>query len=107
MKKRLSPSILYHTGELGVVKNASSDLLMNIEPEGNASRLKIFATSVQKDLHIVVVKEDEQVLDIIRDVTPEMILEEWVPVDTLTGLRVSICNSRENSFYLGNLNPMR
>ena len=80
--------------ELGVVKNASSDLLMNIEPEGNASRLKIFATSVQKDLHIVVVKEDEQVLDIIRDVTPEMILEEWVPVDTLIGLRVSICNSK-------------
>lgn len=80
--------------ELGVVKNASSDLLMNIETEGNASRLKIFATSVQKDLHIVVVKEDEQVLDIIRDVTPETILEEWVPVDTLTGLRVSICNSK-------------
>ena len=80
--------------ELGVVKNASSDLLMNIEPEGNVSRLKIFATSTQKDLHIVVMKGEKQVLDIIRDITPETILEEWVPVDTLTGVRVSICNSK-------------
>ena len=80
--------------ELGVVKNASSDLLMNIEPEGNVSRLKIFATSAQKDLHIVVMKGEKQVLDIIRDITPETILEEWVPVDTLTGVRVSICNSK-------------
>ena len=34
--------------ELGVVKNASKDLLMNIEPEGEESvRFKVFATSCQ------------------------------------------------------------
>ena len=34
--------------ELGVVKNASKDLLMNIEPEGEDKvRFKIFATSEQ------------------------------------------------------------
>ena len=35
--------------ELGIVKNATKDLLMNIEPVGNGSvSLKVFATSLQK-----------------------------------------------------------
>ncbi len=76
--------------ELGVVKNASSDLLMNIEPEGEVSRLKIFATSAQKGLHIVVTKEGEPALDIVCDITPEIILEEEVPVRDLTGIKVSV-----------------
>lgn len=80
--------------ELGVVKNASSDLLMNIEPEGNSTRLKIFATSVQNDLQITVMKGGEPILKITRNVTPENILEELLPVETLTDIRVSICNSK-------------
>lgn len=80
--------------ELGVVKNASSDLLMNIEPEGNAARLKIFATSAQKELHIVVTKEGKPVLDITRTVSPEAILEESVPVLSIDGISVLVYNAK-------------
>lgn len=80
--------------ELGVVKNASADLLMNIELEENTGRLKIFATVMQKDLHIVVTKKNEQVFDIIRDVNPEMVLDECVPVTSLDDICVSIYSSK-------------
>lgn len=76
--------------ELGVVKNASSDLLMNIEPDGTASLLKIFATSVQKDLHIVVEKDGKTCLDITRDITPEQIFEVRIPINSLAGVKIMI-----------------
>ncbi|MDD2953208.1 MAG: DUF5107 domain-containing protein [Parabacteroides sp.] len=83
--------------ELGVVKNASSDLLMNIEPEGEVSRLKIFATSVRKDLRIVVVKSGERVLDTTRDISPESIYEELIPIADLLDVSVSIHDSKGRS----------
>lgn len=46
--------------ELGSVKNASADLLMNIEPDGDNSYLKVFATSVQKELRILIKKMENQ-----------------------------------------------
>ncbi len=80
--------------ELGVVKNASSELLMNIEPEGKGALLRIFATSVQKDLHIVVERSGEICLDMTGDVTPENIFEVFVPVDSLTDVKVRISNDK-------------
>ena len=62
--------------ELGVVKNATADLLMNIEPEGNAARLKLFATSEQRNLHISISRNGEILWDEVRDVTPENLLDE-------------------------------
>jgi len=65
--------------ELGVVKNATKDLLMNIDPEGEGKvRFKIFATSSQtvtvtlkgEDGHIYYQKE--------VTITPENILNEVV-----------------------------
>lgn len=76
--------------ELGVVKNATSDVLMNIEPEGDVSRLKVFATSVQNALHIVVEKDGQPLLDIIRDASPAAVLEEAVPTGSLKGVSVKI-----------------
>lgn len=83
--------------ELGVVKNATSDILMNIEPEGGKACLKIFATSVQKDLHIVVKKDGTSVLDICRDLTPEEVFNETVPVENLKGISVDIYDSNGKS----------
>lgn len=80
--------------ELGVVKNASADLLMNIEPEGGEARLRVFATSEQKDLRIIVEKEGRQVLNLTRNITPESVLEEWVSIPDLTDVRVSVYNSK-------------
>lgn len=54
--------------ELGVVKNASKDLLMNIEPEGEKEvRFKIFATS--KQVVNVVLKSDDGKVYYSRQVT--------------------------------------
>lgn len=78
--------------ELGVVKNASADLLMNIESEGDIAVLKVFATSAQKNLHIVVKNRDEICLDIIRDITPENLLEEIVQVADLSEIKITICH---------------
>lgn len=73
--------------ELGVVKNASSDILMNIEPDAEGtSDLKIFATSILKGIHIVVNKSGKAVFETITDLSPE---EVFVRKIGLTDLRLS------------------
>lgn len=79
--------------ELGVVKNASADLLMNIEPEEVAARLKLFATSGMQDVRIVVEKEGIKVLETRCDLSPERIWETEVPVSGLEEIAVSIFNA--------------
>lgn len=78
--------------ELGVVKNASADLLMNFEPEHTGARLKIFATSIQQDLHIQITQNGLLVLELVRDITPETILEEFVSISDWVSVCVSIYN---------------
>lgn len=80
--------------ELGVVKNASADLLMNIEPDGGKAVLKVFATSEQKDLHISVVRNGDVLVDIVRDIMPEKILETEVSTASLAGMRVAIYDAK-------------
>ena len=65
--------------ELGVVKNASRDLLMNIEPEGEDSvRFKIFATSCQT-VNVVLKGEDGKIYYSKEvTITPEELLDETV-----------------------------
>lgn len=76
--------------ELGVVKNASADLLMNIEPEGEAAVLKLFATSAFKGLRVVVSKAGSVCFDGRCDISPERIWEEKVAVSDLTDVSVAI-----------------
>lgn len=76
--------------ELGVVKNASADLLMNIEEEGQAFRLKILATSVQKGLRVVVRQQGAVRLDMNCDMTPEEVFGISVPVTGLSGVNICI-----------------
>lgn len=76
--------------ELGVVKNASSDLLMNIEPDGDAACLKLFATSVQNGLHVLVTKAGAPVLDTVENISPEHLFETSVPVPDLKDVSVSV-----------------
>ena len=68
--------------ELGVVKNASRDLLMNIEPEGEDSvRFKIFATSRQT-VNVMLKNEDGKVFyNKEKTITPEELLDETVNVE--------------------------
>lgn len=64
--------------ELGVVKNATKDLSMNIEAEEGKSRLKIFATSEQ---HIrIIVKDDngEVFFDETRTLSPRVVFNKII-----------------------------
>lgn len=68
--------------ELGVVKNATKDLLMNIEPDGKGNVvLKVFSTSRQS-VNILLTSADGRIFfDRNVDITPEKVFEETIAVD--------------------------
>lgn len=76
--------------ELGVVKNASADLLMNLEASGTGSVLKVFATSVQRQLRMVVKTGNRVCINVTADVTPEKIFSVEVPLCSPDQAEVSI-----------------
>ena len=77
--------------ELGVVKNASSDILMNMDMVGDKAIIKIFATSLQKDARIVLV----DFLDETFDLCPEVVFEREVNVGKtpFESLKLTVYNS--------------
>ena len=66
--------------ELGVVKNASQDLLLNLDKEGEKAIIKIFATSLQKKARIVLEGFFEEILDL----SPEQVFEREILVGEAT-----------------------
>lgn len=68
--------------ELGIVKNASKDLLMNIDPCGEGTvRFRVFATSRQT-VNVVLKGENGRIYyNKVVTVTPEELLDERVDVD--------------------------
>ncbi|GAB6007851.1 DUF5107 domain-containing protein [Dysgonomonas reticulitermitis] len=82
--------------ELGMVKNASADFLMNMEFEGDSACLKVFATSEQHDVHVVVSKASKVIWDMVCDITPEKILEKKVPISDFKDMEVTILNKQKN-----------
>jgi tetratricopeptide (TPR) repeat protein len=81
--------------ELGVVKNASQDLLINLDKVGDKAIVKVFATSLQKDTRIVL----GTFLDETLDLSPEQVFEREITVGDLPftelELVVYASNSRE------------
>lgn len=81
--------------ELGVVKNATADLMMNIEPdEAGKHVLKLFATSERKGVHVVVEQEGRSCFDEVHDLTPETVFEAGVAVTELRGVRIRITDAQ-------------
>lgn len=68
--------------ELGVVKNANKDLLLNIDPvDGGKVHLKIFATSAQ-EINVILRGDDGRIyFNGQFSVSPEKILEETIDVE--------------------------
>lgn len=81
--------------ELGIVKNASSDILLNLDKVGNKAVVKVFATSLQKNARVVL----EGFLDETLDLSPEKVYEKEVTIGTISfeelSLRVYNSNGRE------------
>lgn len=89
--------------ELGIVKNASKDLLMNIDPcEDGAVRFRIFATSCQT-VTVTLKGEDGRVYYSKEvTITPEQLLDEQVDVDGELFNRLSLeitANGRELLYW--------
>lgn len=89
--------------ELGVVKNASKDLLLNIDPEGrNGVCFKIFATSKQT-VKVTLASDDGTRIyyDKEATITPEALLSETVDTgDTpFNRLRLSISRGGKELLY--------
>lgn len=78
--------------ELGVVKNATSDLLMNIEPSADrdACILKLFATSLQKGLRITVTQSGKKCFEDEQTLSPEKVYEAEVNISSLGGVSVDV-----------------
>lgn len=76
--------------ELGIVKNATSNLLMNIESDGVKAILKVFATSKQEKLRLLVKNNGVTCFDEIHNLTPEEVFEAEVPVIDTTKSEVYI-----------------
>lgn len=78
--------------ELGVVKNATKDLLMNIEmPEQGKAALKVFATNKQTVTIVLRNKAGEVLLNEEVTITPEKVWEKTADVSgaTLQDLKVN------------------
>ena len=67
--------------ELGVVKNATKDLLMNIDPvDGGKVHIKVFATSAQTVVLRLSDETGREYLNREVEITPERIFEETIDV---------------------------
>ena len=62
--------------ELGVVKNASQDLLLNLDKVGDKAIVKVFATSLQKNARIVMGAFFDETLDL----SPEQVFKREISV---------------------------
>jgi len=72
--------------ELGVVKNASADILMNMDKVGDKAIVKIFATSLQKNARIVL----KGFIDETLDLSPEMVYEKEVLIGDIPFYELSL-----------------
>jgi len=81
--------------ELGVVKNANQNVLLNLYKEGDKVRLKVFGTSRFEDVRIVVKKNGETAMDDILTLSPEDVSDMLVNVssDHFAGISVEVFNS--------------
>lgn len=88
--------------ELGIVKNATKDLLMNIDPEGEGKvRFKIFATSKQAVCVTLSGKEGQVYYQKDVVITPEALLDETVETgdERFGDLRLDITSKGKELLY--------
>ena len=78
--------------ELGVVKNASQDLLLNLDKEDDKAIVKIFATSLQKNARIVL----EGFLDETLDLSPEQVYEREILIGNVAFIDLKLVVYSEN-----------
>lgn len=77
--------------DLGLVKNATRDALLNIEVEAGGLRLKLYTTGTFPKAQVVVKKGEKLLLDTQIDTSPAMSFNELIPDETeLSDLHVAL-----------------
>ena len=64
--------------ELGVVKNASKDLLVNVEKEDGALVVKVFATAARQGVTVRLSADGRELFSRTTDLSPEKVYEERI-----------------------------
>lgn len=83
--------------ELGVVKNANQNVLLNLEKEEKNIRLRLFATSIYENSRVVVKNKGEIIMDEVLTLSPEKVTDLIVNVssDLFDDLMVEVMDSDE------------
>lgn len=87
--------------ELGVVQNASKDILLNLDKVGNKVLIKVFVTSVQKNARIVLEGYHQETFDL----SPEQVYEREIEVGKAPVKDLSLVVYSENGRELLSINP--
>jgi len=69
----------YH--EVGMVKNASKDILLGMERKGHELHVKVFATSPQKDLNISLFKAGQLLFSEVANISPEDVFKKQINME--------------------------
>ena len=64
--------------EVGYVKNATKDVLLNVEVENNRATIKVYLTSPQKNIRIRLLLDGEELINEIIDLSPLTAFEQTV-----------------------------
>jgi tetratricopeptide (TPR) repeat protein len=67
--------------DLGVVKNATKEAMINLETEANGVRLKAFTTGKYSRTVVALKSEGKTVFEKVVDLSPEMSLDEFIKAD--------------------------
>ena len=80
--------------ELGVVKSASRDLMLNVDNTGGRVTVRIFATSAQK-IAVTLAAGGKELLSEVIDVSPEKVYEKSVPksIADLSGVSLTLADA--------------
>ena len=66
--------------ELGVVKNATKDILINVEKDGANAIVKVYVTSIQKGCKVSLKLKDALLLEETIDLSPEQVYKRTAPL---------------------------
>ncbi len=64
--------------DVGIVKNASKDIVIGLEKSGDKIVIKVLVTSPQKELNIILKSNDQVLLDDVADLSPEQVYEREI-----------------------------
>ncbi|WP_243347844.1 DUF5107 domain-containing protein [Parabacteroides sp. FAFU027] len=82
--------------ELGVVKNACVDLLLNLEEENGKAVLKLFATRKLTHVKIVLKSQDATLLEEVQTLSPENVYEKGIALNGISYQELTVTVNAEN-----------